>query len=237
MDDIHFEPFFVESGGKLGERAQEIFSDLVTGGTLDKLANLLIRIVEKLPKKLESLGLIEEQSLTSEQKVKEKSGIIENATKSKIDLSKIDLNRLQDLANRDKGLFGFTNELNPVSNTSVDEARSILELLKNENLAPEQFQKLLEGLEGTQSKLATGTLIKTGKLAAGGLVTQGGMAKVDTGEVYLGTNSLQIIKEMADALIAQNKYLEAMASKNYTPVIEMNGIKLSEAQDLIINKG
>jgi hypothetical protein len=33
------------------------------------------------------------------------------------------------------------------------------------------------------------------------------------------------------------KHLASIASKNYTPVIEMNGIKLSEAQDLIINKG
>ena len=28
MDDIHFEPFVVESGGELGERAQEIFKKI-----------------------------------------------------------------------------------------------------------------------------------------------------------------------------------------------------------------
>ena len=39
LDDIHFEPFVVESGGKLGERAQEIFQkicNLITQATGQK---------------------------------------------------------------------------------------------------------------------------------------------------------------------------------------------------------
>ena len=71
-------------------------------------------------------------------------------------------------------------------------------------------------------------------LAIGGLVTKGGMAQVDSGEVYLGKNSLQIIKEMADALAAQNQiaekqntHLAAIAARD--PNFYLNSIKLNDA--------
>jgi hypothetical protein len=51
-------------------------------------------------------------------------------------------------------------------------------------------------------------------LATGGLVTSTGLAKVDKGEVYLGGNSLGVLKNMLDALQEQNNSLKALLNKN-----------------------
>jgi len=53
------------------------------------------------------------------------------------------------------------------------------------------------------------------KLADGGLVTKGGMAQVDTGEVYLGKNSLETLKSMSISLdkISNNTTNKLSATK------------------------
>jgi len=51
-------------------------------------------------------------------------------------------------------------------------------------------------------------------LATGGVVTSTGLAKVDKGEVYLGGNSLGVLKNMLDALQEQNNHLKALLNKN-----------------------
>jgi hypothetical protein len=51
------------------------------------------------------------------------------------------------------------------------------------------------------------------KLNVGGLVTRGGLAKVDTGEMYLGANSITVLKSMLDAMKEQNKYLMGILNK------------------------
>ena len=51
-------------------------------------------------------------------------------------------------------------------------------------------------------------------LATGGVVTSTGLAKVDRGEVYLGGNSLGVLKNMLDALQEQNNHLKALLNKN-----------------------
>jgi hypothetical protein len=50
-------------------------------------------------------------------------------------------------------------------------------------------------------------------LKVGGLVTRGGLAKVDTGEMYLGANSITVLKNMLDAMQEQNKYLLGILNK------------------------
>lgn len=203
------------------EKAKETFSRFVDGGYLDKFANFLTSLLNDLPRKLEDFGLgdrekrLQNESSAISEKQKEVGGSATYTTKNGKQISSEEyIANLQEVANATSTLgfrpFLYGNETFGTGFITEEMNR----------FAQDELNRL-----------------KTEKLAAGGLVTQGGLAKVDTGEVYLGANSLQIIKEMADALIAQNKYLEAMASKNYAPVIEMNGIKLSEAQDLIISKG
>ena len=51
------------------------------------------------------------------------------------------------------------------------------------------------------------------KLNVGGLVTRGGLAKVDTGEMYLGANSITVLKNMLDAMQEQNRYLLGILNK------------------------
>lgn len=58
------------------------------------------------------------------------------------------------------------------------------------------------------------------ELATGGLVTQGGLAKVDTGEVYLGANSLQVLKDLVTETRQQNQYLRQIASKDTALIVD-----------------
>ena len=46
------------------------------------------------------------------------------------------------------------------------------------------------------------------QLANGGLVSQGGLAKVDSGEVYLGKNSIQTLNEMLGELKRQSSFIQ-----------------------------
>ena len=46
------------------------------------------------------------------------------------------------------------------------------------------------------------------QLANGGLVSQGGIAKVDSGEVYLGKNSIQTLNEMLGELKRQSSFIQ-----------------------------
>ena len=64
-------------------------------------------------------------------------------------------------------------------------------------------------------------------LADGGVVTQTGMAKVDTGEVYLGANTAQVMKEMNDGIKKQNELLQTIASKNTG--VYVDGTRLATA--------
>ena len=57
-------------------------------------------------------------------------------------------------------------------------------------------------------------------LAEGGIVTSTGLAKVDKGEVYLGANSITVLRDMLNALQEQNKYLIALVSKDTTIQID-----------------
>jgi hypothetical protein len=63
------------------------------------------------------------------------------------------------------------------------------------------------------------------KLATGGLVTRGGLAQVDSGEVYLGANSLTVLKSMLESLQKQNQYLAALVAKDTT--LNVDGQKLA----------
>jgi len=51
-------------------------------------------------------------------------------------------------------------------------------------------------------------------MAGGGVVTRGGFAQVDTGEMYLGANSLQLIQKLVEYNENQIKLLEIIASKD-----------------------
>ena len=63
--------------------------------------------------------------------------------------------------------------------------------------------------------IAIGTgVFGTPKLAEGGIVTSTGLAKVDKGEVYLGANSITVLRDMLNALQEQNRIMTALLAKN-----------------------
>jgi hypothetical protein len=100
------------------ERAKEIFTDVVDGGLLDGLVDALNGIVRNL----EALGFTSGVKSLDQQEAQAKK-IQEQKSNT---LSPERIAELQDIANREMGLFGFTNDWSPVSNDRVEEARKIL---------------------------------------------------------------------------------------------------------------
>jgi hypothetical protein len=78
---------------------------------------------------------------------------------------------------------------------SLDNKQLIQDILMYPNSYPEGIAEQAQGVDIEELKL-------------GGLVTQGGLAQVDAGEVYLGSNSLKVLKDMLDSLQKQNEYLK-----------------------------
>ena len=68
-------------------------------------------------------------------------------------------------------------------------------------------------------------------LADGGMVTQTGMAKVDKGEVYLGANSISVLKDMLDTQREQNKHLMALLAKDTRVSIDGREIAVANAKN------
>jgi len=75
------------------------------------------------------------------------------------------------------------------------------------------------------------------KLADGGLVTQTGMAKVDSGEVYLGANSLQILKDLVTETRQQNQYLQALVRKDTNISMDGQSVAGLVARNVITSYG
>jgi hypothetical protein len=100
------------------ERAKEIFTDVVDGGLLDGLVSTL----EDLVRSLEVLGFTSGVKSLDQQSTQAKK--IQEQKSNKLSPERIA--ELQDIANREMGLFGFTNDLIPVFNSSVEEARKTL---------------------------------------------------------------------------------------------------------------
>lgn len=63
------------------------------------------------------------------------------------------------------------------------------------------------------------------ELATGGIVTSTGLAKVDKGEVYLGANSITVLKDMLNALTEQNRHLMTLIAKE--TAITIDGQKIA----------
>jgi hypothetical protein len=95
---------------------------------------------------------------------------------------------------------------------STDNKQLIQDILGNPGAYPEGIVQQAQG-------------VNIEELANGGVVLKGGLAKVDTGEAYLGTNSLKILENMLNKLDMLNN---TIANKNYNPVISISGVKLNE---------
>jgi hypothetical protein len=100
------------------ERAKEIFTDVVDGGLLDGLVSTL----EDIVRSLEVLGFTSGAKSIDQQSEQAKK--IQGQKGNTLSAARIA--ELQDIANREMGLFGFTSDWSPVSNDRVEEARKIL---------------------------------------------------------------------------------------------------------------
>jgi hypothetical protein len=97
----------------------------------------------------------------------------------------------------------------------------------------DKYQGLAEQIRGGAGSFA-GSVRSVGGgigLAEGGVVTQTGMAKVDKGEVYLGANSISVLKDMLDAQREQNKHLMALLAKDTRLSIDGQAIAVANAKN------
>lgn len=113
---------------------------------------------------------------------------------------------------------GFGLGINNMDTSNVANARAIYRNLHPEapTVIPDKI--LIEDINNnpqnyTEDIVDDAKDVDIKKLQLGGLVTKGGLAKVDTGEVYLGGNSLGVLKNMLDALKEQNNHLKALLDK------------------------
>jgi len=81
---------------------------------------------------------------------------------------------------------------------------------------------------------SVGEMIVPG-LATGGLVTQGGLARVDTGEVYLGKNSLETMKLLVEEMRAVKQAI--LSTGNTTLVIDGQKLATSVARNVATGYG
>lgn len=95
---------------------------------------------------------------------------------------------------------------------STDNKQLINDIVTNPDSYPEGIAKQAAG-------------VNLEELAEGGIVKATGLAKVDKGEVYLGSNSITVLKDMLTALQEQNKHLIALLYKDTH--ISMDGQKIA----------
>ena len=81
---------------------------------------------------------------------------------------------------------------------------------------------------------SVGEMIVPG-LASGGLVTRGGLAQVDTGEVYLGKNSLETMKLLVEEMRAVKQAI--LSTGNTTLVIDGQKLATSVARNVATGYG
>jgi hypothetical protein len=191
------------------EKAKETFSRFVDGGSLDKFADFLTKFVSSVGIK----GLFRTifGGLADDEEIKQ-FGIEETEKKLAQTSNPEERKQIEEELQKMRGEF---KQMTDASNQAYMNSLSNYERNKIENA------KLLGYMPADGPKLAVG-----------GYVKKGGSAIVDTGEVYLGTNSLQIIKEMKDALVAQNVYLAAIATKD--PNFYLDSTKLTDALGVAI---
>lgn len=100
--------------------------------------------------------------------------------------------------------------------------------LIGEAVGPEGFGKgIVDTFFGDEAKAAG--------LATGGLVTQGGLARVDTGEVYLGKNSLETMKLLVEEMRAVKQAI--LSTGNTTLVIDGQKLATSVARNVATGYG
>jgi hypothetical protein len=81
----------------------------------------------------------------------------------------------------------------------------------------------------------SGEVKSASKLATGGLVTRGGLAQVDTGEVYLGKNSLETMKLLVEEMRAVKQAI--LSTGNTTLVIDGQKLATSVARNVATGYG
>lgn len=81
----------------------------------------------------------------------------------------------------------------------------------------------------------SGEVKSASKLASGGLVTRGGLAQVDTGEVYLGKNSLETMKLLVEEMRAVKQAI--LSTGNTTLVIDGQKLATSVARNVATGYG
>jgi hypothetical protein len=189
------------------DEAKEIFTDLISGGTLDKLVNMLKDLVESLSKN----GIFGTLF----------GGGMEEAANARI--------ATQGQA-KAKGMAPAEQaEYNKAIEEHVTSPFQILgQQLMNEIFSPIQTMSnsTMENMQRVQNQLAAEAITDweeshpgqgaPPKLATGGIVQQTGLAMVDRGEVYLGANSITVLKDMLTALTA-------IAAKDSNTTIKVDG--------------
>jgi len=197
------------------EKAKETFSRFVDGGFLDQLADAIVKFADFV------LGASGREKISEDtiREIESDSNKFKNVSKE----AQARYEEAKELATDQTNWFTKTL-LNLLPGTMVNfgDLQVAKEKAAMQNLQQVEAGKSIEDVFG-----------KPKEMALGGIVTKPTRALI--GEA--GPEAVLPLTQLMNEFAEMKKHLASIASKNYTPVIEMNGIKLSEAQDLIINKG
>jgi hypothetical protein len=192
------------------EKAQELFSDLVTGGTLDALSDILLDIIEGL----EDLGYGNKAKRLSKEKAAEEKELQELVTKSKSGiLDPEEIKQMESLANN-RAKFDVDFEQAVKDDISRDIGNQFGTGIGFVDVALGKIVDWMASpVKGSESLLAN---------------TKGQKEEAGKNE-----SSDQIMKDVRDALVTQNAHLATMAAKD--PNFYLNSTKLNDALSTSIN--
>lgn len=188
------------------EKAQEMFSDLVTGGTLDALSDILLDIIESF----EFFGYGNKTKRLSMEKAAEEKELKELVIKSKSGiLDPEEIKQMESLANN-------RTKLNEETDQSIkDDA--------------------YKAVANASPFIGTGfdfTNVLVGRIADWMTSPVRGKDPMEAGRAKLDSSD-QVMKDVRDALVIQNAHLATIAAKD--PNFYLNSTKLNDALSTSIN--
>jgi hypothetical protein len=192
------------------EKAQELFSDLVTGGTLDALSDILLDIIEVL----EDLGYGNKTKRLSREKAAEEKELQELVTKSKSGiLDPEEIKQMESLANN-RTKFDANFEQAIKDDISRDIGKQFGTGIGFIDVALGRVADWMTSpVEGSESLSAD----------AGGW--KGGAGSMTQGNTRASDSSDQLMKDVRDALVVQNSHLATIAAKD--PNFYLDSTKLT----------
>jgi len=210
---------------------QEMYNKLSATNQKDALANfnILNKTVKGKQQLKEMLGEEMYASYTQISIAEKLAAVMEKIKQTFIDF--IEKSQIFDFLTKPERVNGFIKSVLSGLAQAIDTVGQIISgtLAMIGDFAGIFSNKYGDMFKGLSETVSSGTGMFTGGiravsggigLADGGIVTETGMAKVDKGEVYLGANSISVIKDQLDAQKKTNELLAAMINQKQSVQID-----------------